>query len=246
MKVVDTVFLTILMMFISLVVYQWMFGIFLFEGLHTKSLKYIKPDQITLMAQLSFVLEHGIVGAIIGFLVPHWYRTNRSGGSYDSIARMISMNKEELNNEARNLEPGALLQVFTSISLWVGNVEDQFNRYELEVFEVTMTKLSGLNCADFSIEEAHNFLSANRGKVTEAFLKESLDPIKASEMIQALCCWYALSIAYADHIYSPQEEEKIKHIFSLLASVDELYKDNARDFARVSAGNITPDSPANA
>ncbi len=246
MKIVDTSFLTILMMFISLVVYQWMFGIFLFEGLQTKAIEYIKPDQITWTAQLSFVIEHGIIGAIIGFLVPHWYRTNRSGGSYDSIARMISMNREELNNEARNLEPGALLRVFTSISLWVGSFENQVNRNELEVFEVTMTKLSGLNSADFTIEEAHSFLAANRAKVSEEFLKESLGPIKASEMIQTLCCWYALSIAYADHIYSPQEEEKIKHIFSLLASVDELYKNNARDFARVSADSIIPDSPANA
>ena len=245
MKNADTIFLTLAMTFISLVIYQWMFGIFLFDGLQTKTIR-IYDDQKTWTAQLSFALEHGIIGAIIGFLVPHWYRTNRSGGSYDSIARMISMNKEDLNNEARKLEPGALLQVFTSISLWVGNFENQSNRYELEVFEVTMTKLSGLNCADFTIEEAHNFLSANRGEVTEEFLKKSLSPIKASEMIQTLCCWYALSIAYADHIYSPQEEEKIKHIFSLLASVDELYKNNARDFARVSADGIIHDSPANA
>ena len=240
MKIVDTVFLTILMMFISLVVYQWMFGIFLFDGLQTKAIEYIKPDQVTWGAQLSFTLEHGIIGAIIGFLVPSWYRTNQSGGSYDSVARMISMNKEELNNEARNLEPGALLQAFTGISLWVGDFQNQFNRNELEVFEVTMTQLSGLNSADFSIEEAHNFLSANRGEVTEEFLKESLDAIKDFKKIQTLCCWYALSIAYADHIYTPREEEKILQIFSLLPSVDDLYKNNARDFARNSADNLIP------
>ena len=37
MKIMDTRLLTILMMFISLVVYQWMFGIFLFGGLQTKT-----------------------------------------------------------------------------------------------------------------------------------------------------------------------------------------------------------------
>ena len=241
MKIVDTVFLTIQMMFISLIVYQWMFGIFLFHGLQTKDLEYIKPEQVTLMAQVSFMLEHGIIGAIIGFLVPHWYRTNRSDGSYDSVARMILMNKEELNNEARNLKPGALLQVFTSISLWVGSFEKQFDRNELEVFEVTMTQLSGLNSADFSIEEAHNFLSANRGKVTEEFLKESLGAIKASKKIQTLCCWYALSLAYADHYYSSREEEKILQIFSLLTKVDELYLNNAIEFSRNSAANRIPE-----
>jgi len=245
MKVMDTRLLTILMMFISLVVYQWMYGIFLFEDLQTKT-RTIRPEKFTWMAQVSFMLEHAIIGAIIGFLVPNWYRTNRSGGSYDSVARMISMNKEELNNEARNLEPDALLRVFTSISLWVGDFQNQSNRNELEVFEVTMTKLSGLNCADFTIEGAHNYLSANREKVTEEFLKESLDAISDFEKIQTLCCWYALSIAYADHIYTPREEEKIKQLFSLLPSVSELYKNNARDFARVSADGIIPDSPTNA
>ncbi len=245
MKIVDTIFLTLSMFFISLVVYQWMFGIFLFEDVPTKTIT-IYDDQKTWTAQLSFTLEHGIIGAIIGFLVPHWYRTNRSGGSYDSVARMISMNKEELNNEARILEPGALLQVFTSISLWVGSFEKQFDRNELEVFQVTMTQLSDLNSADFSIEEAHNFLSENRGKVTEEFLKESLGAIKASKKIQTLCCWYALSLAYADHIYSPREEKKIQQIFSLLPSVGELYLNNAMEFSRNSPASLIPEDPAEA
>ncbi len=241
MMIMDTVILTVSMMFISLVVYQWMYGIFLFNNLETKTIE-IKPHDIVWWAQLTFVLKHGCVGAIIGLLVPNWYRTNQSSGSFDSVARMIAMNKEELNNEARKLKSGALLQAFTSISLWVGNFKDQFDRNELEVFEVTMTQLSGLNSADFSIEEAHNFLSANRGNVNKQFLDESLGAIKSAEKIQTLCCWYALSMAYADRIYTEQEEEKVLEIFSLLPSVNELYMNNVSEFGRSSIIDITPES----
>ncbi len=115
-KIADTAFLMILMIFISLVVYQWMFGIFLFDGLQTKAVEYIKPDQFTWTAQLSFALEHGIIGAVIGFLVPHWYRTNRSRASGEIASRAILMNRRGLSAEIRNLVPNQLIRAVAAIA----------------------------------------------------------------------------------------------------------------------------------
>ncbi len=246
MKVKDTMYLTFSMMLISIGIYQWMYGIFLFEGISTKEAKYIKDYHTVWTAQLAFTLEHGIIGAVIGFLVPHWYRSNQSGGSYGSVARMISMNKEELNNEARNLQPRALLQVFTCISLWVGSFQNQFDRSSSEVFEVTMSQLSGLNSADFTIGEAHNFLNTNKGKINEEFVHESLKAIESCEKIQMLCGWYALSLAYADHIYTDQEEEMVMEILTMLPLVDPEYLNMIKEFGRRSpchpVDNLVPEN----
>jgi hypothetical protein len=232
MKTKDTIFLTVLMMLVSIGIYRWMYGIFPFDAIATKDAAHIKDYHTVWTAQLAFTLEHGMIGAVIGFLVPNWYRTNQSNGSYDSVARMIAMNKSELNNEARNLEPGVLLRAFTGITLSVGDFQGQIGRNEVEVFEITMAQLSGLSSADFSKEEAQIFLSANRGNANDEFVRKSLKTIESSKKIQMLCAWYALSIAYADHIYTDQEEERVLEIFSMLPLVDAAYMDKIKEFGR--------------
>ena len=49
-------------------------------------------------------------------------------------------------------------------------------------------------------------------------------------------------MAYADHVYTEQEEEKVLQIISLLPSVDELHKNNIKEFGRSSVSSLIPES----
>lgn len=232
MKIKDTIILTVLMFFISIGIYIWMYGIYLPDHIATKDRCFIKTFNTDWIAQLEFTLKHGFIGSVIGFLVPNWYRNNRSSGAYGSVARMISMNKEDLNNEARKLNPQDLLRAFTSITFWIANNKERIDRSELDVFDVTMSQLSNLNCADFSLEEAGNFLYVNKEIDKYNFLSDSLKAIASSEKIQMLCAWYAISVAYADHIYTEDEEKRVLEVFSMLPLLDPVHIENIKEFGR--------------
>ena len=246
MKIKDLLILTALMAIVSFYIYGWMFGMWRdnIGVMPTKNAFYIKEAQTTWSAIISFSVEHGIIGAVIGYLVPHWYRTSHSNGSQDAIARMISMNKTELNNEARKLEPQALLKGFTSITVWIGdNNNERLDRTQLEVFNTTMRQLAKLDCADFSVEEAEHFLTKNKSCIDQELLSNHLELLQGSEIIQMLCGWYALALAYADHIYTEQEESRVIQVLDLLQSLDSEYIETIKDSGRRSVSH--PSSVAN-
>lgn len=238
MKINDLLILTALMAAVSFYIYGWMYGMWQesIGVLPTKNEAYIRDDKTTWLAIISFSIEHGIIGAVIGYLVPHWYRTSHSHGSHDAIARMINMNQSDLNYEARKLEPQVLLQGFISITVWVGDhANERLDRSQLEVFDTAIRQLSKLGSAGFSVEEAQNMLIKSKSCIDEVSLAKNLEALKGSEMIEMLCGWYALAIAYADHIYTEDEEAKVQQVLDLLYSVSPDYIETIKESGRRSA-----------
>ena len=160
------------------------------------------------------VIKGMAVAAVVGWLVPMWFRINRSKAPDQIAGRAIRMNKKGLSEEIRNLEPNELINAVAAVAASVAAIDQDVSRSEKDVFQIICGHLAGLPNSDVDINSAdkefdHCLELIENGELQ---LEERLHNFSRLPLLASLMPFIASSVAFADGVYLDQEREIVEQI----------------------------------
>jgi len=195
----------------SILAYYWMEGMGWFEGYATRGAKY--RENFPLPMQW-IVIKGMAVAAVVAWLVPMWFRINRSKAPDQIAGRAIMMNKKGLSEEIRNLEPDELIKAVAAVAASVAAIDQDVSREEKDVYQIICSHLAGLPNSDVDIDGAekefdHCLELIENGELE---LEARLQNFGRLPLLSALMPFIGSSIAFADGVYLDQEREIVAQI----------------------------------
>jgi len=195
----------------SLLAYYWMEGLGWFQGYATREEAY----RLSRPLPMEWIVIKGMaVAAVVGWLVPMWFRINRSKAPDQIAGRAIMMNKRGLSREIRNLEPDELVRAVAAIAASIASVDLESSRDEKSVYQVVCSHLAGLPNSDVDVDSAdkefdHCLELIERGELD---LDERLKSFSNLPLLSALLPCIASSVGFADGVYLEQERQIVERV----------------------------------
>jgi tellurite resistance protein len=195
----------------SLVAYFWMEGLGWFEGYATREEVYRDKSPLP----MGWIVIKGMaVAAVVGWLVPMWFRINRSKAPDQIAGRAITMNKKGLSEEIRNLEPNELIRAVAAIAASIAAIDQDVSRNEKDVYQIICGHLAGLPNSDVDIDGAEKEFDYCQELIESGELKleERLHNFGRLPLLSALMPFIASSVAHADGVFLEQERDIVNQI----------------------------------
>lgn len=165
-----------------------------------------------------FVAKGYLIGFIIGFTVPHWYRLNKSRTPTQRLDRMVHREKDAILIEVNRLKPGELREALLVGGALTANADGKIDRIEIEVMKKFLSKLIELNIDDFSVAEEITRFERYLSELATGIKYETYQNHSAirnligrgqlPEILVQLC----LAIAYSNGKLKEQEKSVIARI----------------------------------
>jgi len=195
----------------SIIAYYWMEGLGWFDGYATRESIYRERSPLP----MGWIVIKGMaVAAVVGWLVPMWFRINRSKAPDQIAGRAIRMNKKGLSEEIRNLEPNELIKAVAAVAASVAAIDQDVSRSEKDVFQIICGHLAGLPNSDVDIDSAEKEFDhcLQLIETGELQLEERLHNFGRLPLLASLMPFIASSVAFADGVYLDQEREIVEQI----------------------------------
>ncbi|WP_375176407.1 hypothetical protein [Marinobacter mobilis] len=214
----DAAIMALILLLASYLSHAAMHGLYPFSG--TKL-----PDlQDKSLASLWLALTQGAFsGAIIGALIPQWYRNNRYRSPLQRVLRFIERNDHQLRVEAGKLDPGILKKALTTSAAAVALADGVLDEPEREIFRNCLIKLSEKGVLDFGVDEGINGMAATIQHWRSENLESSegvalieLQPLRNRLIIAELMIQTASAIAHADGVFREAEQQILRRIIGTL------------------------------
>lgn len=213
-RIIDTATMAIIMVAASFICFAWLEGMGPFEG--TRDIAYRHyPHEGWYIACFWFVFKGGIVGAIIGYLVPYWFHSNRTKTPIQQLYRFIRFNRDRITRENQTLNQGELLNAIMISASRVAAADKRICQVEKDILRLFLYQLESLHVADFTIDKAMNTfdeMCCIKQQSAEAFdrlAEESLLPLVGREALSELMMHLGNAIALGDHSIKRSEQEAI-------------------------------------
>ena len=213
----DAAIIAVIFVIASLITYGALHGAFFFEG--TKIKDYRDTELVFLPF---FLVKSAIVGLLIGYLVPTWYRANRIRTPWQWVARFVDRNSDELKIEAGKLSPGELRAALITGTAAVTLADGRVDEIEKDVIRKCLGKLAEYEVLDFTVTEAMKELVEGiskwqaDNKAVEVINLAAIEPLRGrvalSEMLVQLC----LAIGLADGVFGDSERAVVDQIIDAL------------------------------
>ncbi|SFM36840.1 tellurite resistance TerB family protein [Marinobacter zhejiangensis] len=176
------------------------------------------------MASLALSLLQGALsGAIIGALIPQWYRQNRYRSPLQRVLRFIERNGHQLKVEAGKLDRGVLRQALTTSAAAVALADGVLDEPEREIFRNCLIKLSEKGVLDFGVDDGINGMAATIQRWRNENFESSeqvplpeLQPLRNRTIIAELMIQTASAIAHADGVFREAEQQVLRRIIGTL------------------------------
>lgn len=218
MQVKDAAVMGALLVAASFFVYCALHGRIFFEG--TKLPRYQEQNY----ESLPFFLGQGVViGILIGFLVPDWYRRNKYRTPLQWVTRFIDRKSIGLKIEAGQLPPGELRSALVNGAVAIAMADGRIDAIERNVIKMCLSKLAEYEILDFSIDEAITEIKERTSQLSMCPTKElddlDLTGIRAlrgraalSELLMNMC----LAIGWADGVFEDTESRVVDMLATTL------------------------------
>ena len=211
----DAIGLGLAMMAATFVVYCWMEGVGPFEA--TRDLNYRGQTNPYL-----FIAKGTVVGLVIGYLVPSWYRKNRRRTPMERLTQLLNSHGSDLAFEAGQLQKGQLLEAIGTVAAYVASADGTIDSREQETFCQFYYKVKAVKAVGFELADA-NMLFADlalrfrppRKRDDETALR-ALGPIVGRSLLSDALVYLGLAIAHADDFFANAERSAIKEIIEEL------------------------------
>lgn len=201
----------------SIIAYYWMEGLGWFDGYATREETY----RIKSPLSMEWIVIKGMaVAAVVGWLVPMWFRLNRSKAPDQIAGRAIMMNKKGLSEEIRNLEPDELIKAVAAVAASIAVIDHDVCRSEKDVYQIICGHLAGLPNSDVDTDGAEKEFDHCLELIEsgELQLEARLRNFGRLPLLASLMPFIALSVAFADGVYLDQEraifEQIRRHVLS--------------------------------
>lgn len=192
----------------SLIACLWMEGIGWFEGYATREEAYRQKSPLP----MGWMVVKGMaVAAIVGWLVPMWFRINRTKAPDQIAGRAIMMNRTELSKEIQQLQPDELVRAVAAVSASVAVIGLDVSRDEKSVYQIICSQLAGLGSSDVDIDSAEMEFDRCLALIKDGKLdlEARLKKFNGLPLLSALMPLIASSVAFADGIYLDQERQLV-------------------------------------
>ena len=213
----DAGIVALVFMIASLTTYGALHGAFFFEG--TKLERYRDTD----LALVPFFLIKGaVVGLLIGYLVPTWYRANRLRTPWQWVARYVDRNSDELQIEAGKLNPGELRAALIAGAAAVTLADGRIDEIEKDVIRRCLSKLAEYEILDFTVSDAMRELVEGISKwqadneTIEVVNLAAIEPFKGRVALSELLVQLCLAIGLADGVFEDTERAVVDRIIDTL------------------------------
>lgn len=207
----------------SIIAYYWMEGLGWFDGYATREETYRINSPLT----MEWIVIKGMaVAAVVGWLVPMWFRLNRSKAPDQIAGRAITMNKKGLSEEIRNLEPDELIKAVAAVATSIAVIDHDVCRSEKDVYQIICGHLAGLPNSDVDIDSAEKEFDHCLELIEsgELQLDARLRNFGRLPLLASLIPLIALSVAFADGVYLDLEraivEQIRRHVLSPESAVE--------------------------
>ncbi len=165
-----------------------------------------------------FVLEGALVGAVIGYLVPSWYRQNRLRSPTHNINRIIQRNSTQIELEAGRLRPDEFQQALIAAAAHISGADGVIDQTERDYFRQFLYKIESLEIGEINIDTVMSQFRkriTEQGKDPEAKLDEQLfRPLIPHPTLTELVVQLAMGLAHADHVFEKSEEAAINQLLA--------------------------------
>jgi tellurite resistance protein len=195
----------------SMIAYLWMEGLGWFDGYATREEEF----RIKSPLPMEWIVIKGMaIGAVVAWLVPMWFRINRSKAPDQIAGRAIMMNKRGLSAEIQQLEPDELIRAVAAVAASVAAIDQDVSRDEKDVYKIICSQLSGLRHSDVDIDDAEKEFDQCLQLIEsdELQLEERLQNFARLPLLSSLMPFIASSIAFADGVYLDQERAVVEQI----------------------------------
>ena len=195
----------------SIIAYLWMEGIGWFEGYATREEIYRERSPLP----MEWILVKGMaVAAIVGWMVPMWFRVNRTKAPDQIAGRAITMNITGLADEIRHLPPDELIRAVAGVSASVAAIDQDVSRDEKSVYQIICSHLAGLANSDVDIDSAEKEFDhcLELIETGELDLEARLENLNGLPLLSALMPFIASSVAFADGVYLDQERQVVDEV----------------------------------
>ena len=204
----DTMALGVVGFVVAYICYSAMHGFPPFEG--TKAPEF---REASLAGVMQFIVQSMVAAALIGALVPGWYRQNRYRSPVQRVCRYIDRNSHDLRIEAGKLAPFTLKNLMTRVAAASSMADGLLDDAERDVLRDTLNKMAEHNLLDFTVEagmeEMMQQVERWREEDAEALrneILEALQILRRSEYLAGLMVQLSAAIGYADGVFQVPEQ----------------------------------------
>lgn len=212
---VDVAVLGLAMLIATAIVFCWMEGIGPFEGTRD-------PQFRGRTDPLLFVIKGTVVGIVIGWLVPGWYRHNRLRTPMQRLSQLLNRQAAEVAREVGRLKSGELKEALSAGAAFVAAADGRIDSIEIDMMRQVLLKLEAAQALDFPVEEAitrftdlvreHRFAEKSAAESMLAPLR----PLVARMLLCDVLIYLSLAIGHADGIFGPEEGDALGAIMAEL------------------------------
>ena len=207
----------------SVIAHRWMEGLPRFEG--TREIAYRGQLNIEF-----FLAKGAVVGAIIGLLVPNWFRTSRIETPAQLLSRKLVAESENDIKEADGMAAKDIEEIFATASAYVASADGHVEQREREVvrqtfYELSIRKLAEELVVDRAMDRFDELCTAFR-RHSNASKEKSLFPLRALRgrpKTSDILVYFSLTVAHADGVFDREESTAIASIVTELDLVHETY-----------------------
>ncbi len=207
----------------TVIVYAWMEGVGPFQAYASRAAEFQRFNKPGWQQHMSWFLVKGlVVGCVIGWLVPFWYRLNRAQTPTQRLVRFLKYWGSDVELEARQLKAGELRDAVVATGVIVAASDDSIDQVESDILRQVVHKLTALKAADFSIEQAmksYGDLLAQRMSNKEKFeetIFNKLSPMVGRKALGKMLVHMGIAVAMADGVFEMDERKVMQRIISLL------------------------------
>lgn len=211
----DSVGLGLIMLAATVVTYCWIEGVGPFEA--TRDLAFRGKTNPFL-----FVAKGTVVGLVIGYLVPHWYRQNQRRTPMQRLTQLLNRQGSDVAYQAGQLDPGLLLDAMSTVAAYVASADGTVDSIEQDVLREFIYKLQTVEAVDFTVgdatrrfkDRAKEFESAEQLDVSAALAP--LRPMVGRRLLPEILVYLGLATGHADGFFAKEERDAIDSIIAVL------------------------------
>lgn len=221
-RVFDTFMLGLTMLAATAVTYSWLEGVGPFEP--TRDAEFRGRDEPIL-----FISKGTVVGLVIGFLVPSWYRLNQMQTPIQQLSQFLVEEASAVAREAGQLRPGELEDAVVACAAYIAAADGRVDPIEQHVMRQSLFKLAAAQAVDFSIDDATEEFERIAYKLQFLDSREpdaalaSLRPIVGRKLLSEAIIYMGFAIAHADDVFDDTERAAMGTIISELNIDSEKY-----------------------
>ncbi len=210
--------------FASLLTYCVIEGVGPFAG--TRDPAFRRPADI--ISAMYFALQGALVGVVIGYLVPNWYRSNRARTPGQCINRLLHRSAEDIELEAGRLRAGELKHALMSAGALLAMADGSADIIEKDSLRQFLHKIAAYNLIDFSVSEGVVLFDRYVREFSQEPAETRLQKLTALNVLMPhphlieLVMQFSLAIGYADGVFKEDEEK----VFILIAEKFHLPPEN--------------------